>query len=118
MGICERFKLNLTTHTPNLSGFPRQAKTVMEGNENNDLVFKFGHEELTIRQRYETLSIINDFFIAIWFLAGSVLFLYPAWEQVAVWLFIIGSAQFLIRPALRLAHQIHLKRLPASRWDM
>lgn len=90
----------------------------MTESDKKDITFKFGHEELIIRRRYETLSIINDFFIAIWFLAGSVLFLYPEWERAAIWLFIIGSAQFLIRPALRLAHQIHLKHTPASRWDM
>ncbi len=84
----------------------------------NELVFTLGHEELSIRQRYEAMSIINDFFIAIWFLLGSILFLFPAWERVAVWLFIVGSAQFIIRPTLRLAHQVHLKRIPASRWEM
>ena len=87
-------------------------------NHSEDLVFKLGHEELIIRRRYETLSIINDFFIAVWFLLGSVLFLFPEFEQAAIWLFIVGSAQFLVRPSLRLAHQIHLKRLPSGTWEM
>ena len=81
------------------------------------LTIKLGREELVIRRRYEVLSIINDFMIAIWFLAGSILFLFPSVEKTAVWMFIIGSFQFLIRPTIRLAGHIHLQRIPPSRWE-
>ena len=81
------------------------------------LTIKLGHEELVIRRRYEVLSIINDFMIAIWFLAGSILFLFPSVEKTAVWMFIIGSFQFLIRPTIRLAGHIHLQRIPQNRWE-
>lgn len=81
------------------------------------LTFHLGHEELVIRKRYETLSIANDFMIAIWFLVGSILFLFPSLAEPAAWLFIVGSFQFLIRPSLRLISHIHLKRLPASQWE-
>ncbi|MDR5860682.1 hypothetical protein FZZ93_07555 [Halomonas eurihalina] len=81
------------------------------------LTLRVGHEELIIRRRYETLSIANDFLIAIWFLAGSVLFLYPSQETLAVWMFIIGSFQFLVRPAIRLASHLHLQRIPDSEWQ-
>lgn len=78
------------------------------------LTMKLGHDELIIRRRYELISIANDFFIAIWFLAGSMLLLFPKDEKAAIWLFIIGSFQFLIRPTIR---HIHLQRLPASNWE-
>lgn len=81
------------------------------------MTFYIGHEALIIRRRYEMLSIINDFFIAIWFLVGSILFLYPADERLAIWLFIIGSFQFLIRPTIRLISHIHIQRVPASQWE-
>ncbi|EMP56538.1 hypothetical protein MSNKSG1_04366 [Marinobacter santoriniensis NKSG1] len=83
----------------------------------NPLTLKLGREELIIRRRYEVLSIINDFFIAIWFLIGSILFLFPEYETAAVWLFIIGSFQFLIRPTIRLISHIHIKRIPSSNWE-
>lgn len=86
-------------------------------NLDNPLTFTFGHEQLVIRRRYEVLSILNDFLIALWFLLGSVLFLFPEHEQAAVWLFIVGSVQFFIRPTLRLAAHIHLRRLPESEWQ-
>ncbi|MFC3282129.1 YrhK family protein [Litchfieldella rifensis] len=38
-------------------------------------------------------------------------------EKVGIWLFIIGSFQFLIRPTIRLTSHVHLKRLPASHWE-
>ena len=94
----------------------RQRKE--KANKTQSLTLRLGREELVIRQRYETLSIANDFLIAIWFLLGSVFFLYPSLEHIAVWLFIIGSAQFLVRPSLRLAHHVHLQRTPAEHWDM
>lgn len=81
------------------------------------LTLRLGHEELVIRRRYETLSIANDFCIAIWFLVGSILFLFPSQETLAVWMFIVGSFQFLIRPSIRLASHLHLQRLPASEWQ-
>jgi len=90
---------------------------MVEYSTDNPLTFRLGHEELIIRRRYEVISIINDFFIAIWFLLGSILFLYPEYERVAIWMFIIGSFQFLIRPTVRLISHIHVKRIPASNWE-
>lgn len=81
------------------------------------LTLRLGREELVIRRRYEMLSIINDFFIALWFLGGSILFLFPSLEKAAVWFFIIGSFQFLIRPTIRLVSHMHVKRIPASNWE-
>lgn len=81
------------------------------------LTLTVGHEQLVIRRRYEVVSILNDFFIAIWFLLGSIFFLYPALEKVAIWLFIIGSVQFLIRPMIRLCAHIHIRRVPESHWQ-
>lgn len=83
----------------------------------NPLTPKLGGEELTIWRQYEMLSIINDFFIALWFLGGSILFLYPSLEKAAIWLFIIGSFQFLVRPTIRLVSHMHVKRIPASNWE-
>lgn len=89
-----------------------------ESHEDRPIELRLGREELVIRRRYETASIFNDFLIAIWFLVGSVFFLYPALEKAGIWLFIIGSAQFLVRPLLRLAHRLSIQRAPASNWDM
>ena len=91
--------------------------TTPEKDLDNPLTLTFGHEQLIIRRRYEVLSILNDFLIALWFLIGSILFLFPAQEKAAIWLFIVGSFQFFVRPALRLAAHVHLRRLPESQWQ-
>ncbi|WP_148864683.1 YrhK family protein [Marinobacter fonticola] len=88
-----------------------------EDTTDNPLTLTIGHEQLVIRRRYEILSILNDFMIAIWFFVGSVLFLYPSLETAAIWLFIIGSFQFLIRPTIRLLAHFHVQRVPESHWD-
>lgn len=82
------------------------------------LTLTLGQEEMIVRRRYEVLSILNDVCIGVWFLVGSVMFLSSAWETFGTWLFIVGSAQLLIRPLIRLAHHIHLKRFPASTFNM
>ncbi|RFA30798.1 hypothetical protein CAI21_04645 [Alkalilimnicola ehrlichii] len=82
------------------------------------LTVTIGHEQLVIRRRYEMVSILNDFFIAIWFLLGSIFFLYQSLEKAAAWLFIIGSTQFLIRPMIRLLAHLHLQRVPESHWQL
>lgn len=84
-----------------------------------DLVVTLGREQLVVHRRYETASIVNDFMVAFWFLVGSIMFLLPAWVDTGTWLFVLGSAQLLIRPCIRLAHHIHLRKLPAaSSWEM
>lgn len=88
-----------------------------ENKIDNPLTLKIGNEELIIRRRYEVISIINDFFVAIWFFIGSVLFLFPEHERTAIWLFILGSFQFLLRPTIRLLSHFHIKRIPSGKWD-
>ncbi len=83
----------------------------------NPLTIRLGHEELIIRRRYEVLSIVNDFMVALWFMVGSIFFLRQSLVTVGTWLFIVGSAQLLIRPTIRLAAHFHLQKLPASQWE-
>jgi len=83
-----------------------------------DLAIRVGPEELVIRRRYQTLSIINDFLIGIWFLIGSIAFFWPSLQELGTWLFVLGSAQLLVRPLIRLAHSIHLRHVPPGRWEM
>ncbi len=84
----------------------------------DDLTIRMGRDELILRNRYQTASIVNDFLIGIWFLLGSVAFFWPGWEPVGVWLFVVGSAQLIVRPSIRLAHRIHLRAIPPGRWEL
>jgi hypothetical protein len=65
----------------------------------------------TVFAVYEVAHTAVDFGAAICFLVGSVLFLYKKYETPAVWLFIVGSLFFCVKPTLRLAREIHLLRM-------
>lgn len=75
------------------------------------LVVRAGREELVIRGRYGAASIANDVLIGLWFLVGSFMFLASVTLFWGTWLFVIGSAQMLIRPLICLSRQLHLQRL-------
>jgi hypothetical protein len=78
------------------------------------LKVEIGHDELVIRQRYEALSIANDVLIALWFLVGSILFFWESTTTAATWCFLLGSIEFLVRPAIRLARLVHVRRIGGS----
>ena len=82
-----------------------------------DIEFHLGTEEITLRGRYEIVSIANDILVGLWFLAGSILFLYPTMATVAIWFFIIGSVEMLIRPVIRMVRRVHLQKYHASAPD-
>ena len=66
--------------------------------------------ELVLRRRYETISILNDLLIAVWFIVGSILFFSDSTATAGTWLFLIGSVQLAIRPTIRLVRRTHLVR--------
>lgn len=83
----------------------------MRADDDRPIRIKLGREELLIRQRYEVVSIVNDLMIALWFIAGSVMFFSAAWTTTGTWLFLLGSVQLLIRPVIRLSRHVHLQRV-------
>ncbi|GAA1735316.1 YrhK family protein [Brachybacterium phenoliresistens] len=76
---------------------------------------RLGDRELEISDRYETASIANDVLIGLWFIVGSVLFFSEQLATAGTWLFLIGSVQMTIRPVIRLARRVHLRRLSGER---
>lgn len=90
-----------------------QQNGAQSGTENTDTPVKIdiGNEEVVISNRYESLSILNDILIGIFFFVGSILFYFKPLEFWAITLFVLGSIDFLLRPIIRIARRIHLKRL-------
>lgn len=78
------------------------------------LIIRFGPDEVVIRRRYEALSIANDILIGLWFIVGSFLFFGESTAYAGTWLFVTGSIEMLIRPVIRLARQVHLRRYQPS----
>ena len=79
--------------------------------ENNPMELDLGQKHIITQRRYEVLGAINDFFIAVWFLIGSFFFLSDSLVQSGTWLFIVGSAQLLIKPVLKLISLVHVKKI-------
>jgi len=80
----------------------------------NDLDLQLGDRELVLHNRYESLSIANDVLIAVWFIIGSILFFHESTTTAGTWLFLVGSIELLIRPAIRLSRNIHIKSVSTT----
>ncbi len=93
----------------------------MARGDSEQIEFRIGREEIVLRRRYEIASIVNDILVALWFIVGSVLFFWEATTRLGTWMFLAGSIQLLIRPAIRLTRHVHITRLgsatPDSRRD-
>ena len=56
---------------------------------------------------YELASTLVQVTAGLLFLVGSWMFFYKAWENTAIWLFVIGSVLFVIGPSLKLVRELH-----------
>jgi YrhK-like protein len=91
------------------------AKPVSDDPDDPNITMTVAGREITIRDRYETASIVNDALIAVEFLVGSFFFFEGVTDKdVGVWLFVVGSAQLAIRPAIRLSRRFTLRRLASQ----
>ncbi|SIN81920.1 YrhK family protein [Salinivibrio sp. ES.052] len=76
-----------------------------------ELDIDIGNKHLVIQRRYEAFGAFNDLLIAIWFLIGSFFFLNEALIESGTWLFIVGSAQLLLKPSIKLVGLVHVSRV-------
>ena len=79
--------------------------------DSKKLNVNIGQDHVVIQRRYDALGAVNDLLIAIWFLIGSFFFLKDSLMTDGTWLFILGSAQLLIKPMIKLVSLIHVGRV-------
>lgn len=79
--------------------------------QSKQLDVDIGKEHIVIQRRYDALGAVNDLLIGIWFLVGSVFFLSESLMTDGTWLFIVGSAQLLIKPLIKLISLIHVGKI-------
>ncbi|CUH39755.1 hypothetical protein JSE7799_02483 [Jannaschia seosinensis] len=75
--------------------------------------FKHENRQRTERTRKiyavtELIGTATDFFAAMSFFAGSVMFFWKALEPWAISLFVVGSILFAAKPTLRFAREVKL----------
>ena len=80
-------------------------------NDSKKLDVDIGQDHIVIQRRYDALGAVNDLLIAIWFLIGSFFFLKESLTTDGTWLFILGSAQLLMKPLIKLVSLIHVGRV-------
>lgn len=98
----------MTQHT---SDDAESAEDPDAGREGGSITVTLGDRELVLRQRFELLSIINDIGICLTFTIGSVAFFWHELFNVGVTLFVVGSAELGVRPGIRLARRVQLRRV-------
>jgi YrhK-like protein len=82
-----------------------------DGDGGGAITLQLGNEEIVLRQRFELLSIVNEIGIALFFTVGSIAFYFEELFTLGVTLFVIGSIQLGIRPAIRFARRVQLTKL-------
>ena len=80
-------------------------------NQSAELDIDIGKQHIVIQRRYEALGAFNDLLIAVWFLIGSFFFLNESLVDSGTWLFIVGSAQLIIKPVIKLTSLVHVGRV-------
>lgn len=65
--------------------------------------------EHSIHQRFEWSHIVILGIGNLQFLVGSWLFFYKSWENLAIWLFVVGSAFHCLGSVLRVLNKMYVK---------
>ena len=76
-----------------------------------ELDIDIGNRHIVVQRRYEAFEAFgafNDLMIAVWFLIGSFFFLNDSLVESGTWLFVVGSAQLIIKPIIKLISLVHV----------
>jgi len=60
---------------------------------------------------YQWAHLLVDFAAALLFVTGSIFFLYPGFQEIGSWMFLVGSIFFAMKPTIRLMRFLHIRRL-------
>lgn len=75
-----------------------------------DVIVKAGRFRLYFQNYYTIISLINDIFTGSLYLTGSILQLYFGLDFLGMNLFIAASFFLLMRPILKIIHNVHVYR--------
>ncbi|WP_071460507.1 YrhK family protein [Bacillus massilinigeriensis] len=78
----------------------------MKKSKQNRISFRIGNYEIGFEKSKYLLAALNDFTVAIWFMAGSTLVLLNPDSKLKIYLYLMGSFQLLIRPAAKIYQSI------------
>lgn len=76
---------------------------------------QIGTFEVSFNKKYQIISLLNDLTLGLEFLIGSIFFLFEDLKTAGVVLFIIGSAQLLSRPIIKIFHAFRFSHVQEKR---
>jgi len=83
----------------------------MKNNRPKELTFTLFKHDIKIDAFYNMLYQMNDIILALFFIAGSLLFFKESTSFYGSILFLIGSFQLLIRPLIMISREIHIRNI-------
>lgn len=75
-----------------------------------DIIVKTGHFRVYFQNYYTLISLINDLFTGILYLSGSLIQTFTTYTSLGNYLFIFASFFLLMRPILKILHNVFLYR--------
>lgn len=73
-----------------------------------DVIVKTGHFRIYFQNYYTLISLINDIFTGVLYLTGSLTQTFTDFETVGSYMFIFASFFLLMRPILKILHNVFL----------
>jgi hypothetical protein len=67
-------------------------------------------KKMVIRNRYRIIGYLNDTFLGVLYLIGSIFFLSDADQVIGTAFFLSGSILMILRAVIHIVRDIHLKR--------
>lgn len=75
-----------------------------------DVIVKMGHFRIYFQNYYTLISLINDIFTGVLYLTGSLTQTFTDFETAGSYMFIFASFFLLMRPILKILHNVFLYR--------
>lgn len=82
-----------------------------------DLDIHQGQYNMYFKRRFTILYNLNDVFIGLLFLTGSICSLWRSTETLSGWLFISGSVLLITKPLIRIYHRLQFHKEIAKSQD-
>lgn len=81
-----------------------------EKNSKRFLCINIGSYSISIRKSKLFFSNLNDFFVSLWFMLGSVLYFFDIENGFKILLYLLGSSQLMVKSIFKLGKQANMEK--------
>jgi hypothetical protein len=76
--------------------------------EEQDVIIKVGNFRLYFQNYYTLISLVNDLLLGAMYLSGSLIQAFTTQDRLGMYLFIFAGFFLLMRPVIRIVHNVYL----------